>query len=318
MNADDLEEHGAETGLVLEYNRGSSPPAKIPPNQIPTGLDRLGQKAAANIKQISGVSDSMLGTDGPEVSGVAIQQKQNRGILMIQVPLDNLTKTRQYLAEKILQLIQQYYTEERLIQITDETDPFKPSIPVPINAMTPEGAIVNDLTIGEYDVVVDTMPARDTYDEVQFAEAIQLRQAGVPIPDDMIVEYSHLSQKAQIADRIRRQQGTAEPTEQQLQLQQFQMEAQIRSTQLEIAKLEAEVTNLQSATQLNMAKAQSAEADPQLKIAELQSKIQTKREELDLRERLSSMTNEMRKNQSDTSAAARLATAAMKPTNNRS
>lgn len=318
MNADDLEEHGAETGLVLEYNRGSSPPAKIPPNQIPTGLDRLGQKAAANIKQISGVSDSMLGTDGPEVSGVAIQQKQNRGILMIQVPLDNLTKTRQYLAEKVLQLIQQYYTEERLIQITDESDPFKPSIPVPINAMTPEGTIVNDLTLGEYDVVVDTMPARDTFDEVQFAEAIQLRQAGVPIPDDMIVEYSHLSQKAQIADRIRRQQGTAEPTEQQIQLQQFQMESQIRSTQLEIAKLEAEVTNLQTAAALNVAKAQATEADPQLKIADLQSKLQIKREELELRERLSSMTNDMRKNQSDTSAAARLATAAMKPTNNRS
>lgn len=318
MTADDLEEHGAETGLVLEYNRGSSPPAKIPPNQIPTGLDRLGQKAAANIKQISGVSDSMLGTDGPEVSGVAIQQKQNRGILMIQVPLDNLTKTRQYLAEKILQLIQQYYTEERLIQITDESDPFKPSIPVPINAMTPEGTIVNDLTLGEYDVVVDTMPARDTFDEVQFAEAIQLRQAGVPIPDDMIVEYSHLSQKAQIADRIRRMQGTGEPTEQELKLQQFQLESQIRSTQLEIAKLEAEVTNLQTAAALNVAKAQATEADPQLKIAELQSKLQSKREELELRERLSSMTNDMRKNQSDTAAAARLATAAMKPTNNRS
>ena len=44
MTADDLEEHGAETGLVLEYNRGSTPPGKIPPNQIPTGLDRISQK----------------------------------------------------------------------------------------------------------------------------------------------------------------------------------------------------------------------------------------------------------------------------------
>lgn len=44
MDADDLEEHGAETGLVLEFNRGSNPPAKIPPNQIPTGLDRISQK----------------------------------------------------------------------------------------------------------------------------------------------------------------------------------------------------------------------------------------------------------------------------------
>ena len=34
-------------------------------------------------------------------------------------------------------------------------------MPVAINVMTPEGYIVNDLTLGEYDVVVDTMPARD-------------------------------------------------------------------------------------------------------------------------------------------------------------
>jgi len=58
MDADDLEEHGAETGLVLEFNRGSNPPAKIPPNQIPTGLDRIAMKAAANIKTISGISDA--------------------------------------------------------------------------------------------------------------------------------------------------------------------------------------------------------------------------------------------------------------------
>ena len=120
MTADDLEEHGAETGLVLEYNRGSSPPAKIPPNQIPTGLDRISQKAALNIKQISGISDAMLGTDSPEVSGIAIRAKQNRGAMMIQVPLDNLAKTRQHLAEHILRLVQQFYTEERIVQITDE------------------------------------------------------------------------------------------------------------------------------------------------------------------------------------------------------
>ena len=97
MTADDLEEHGATTGLVLEFNRGSSPPSKIPPNQIPAGLDRLGMKAAANIKTISGVNDSMLGSDHQEVSGVAMAAKQTRGALMIQVPLDNLTKTSHYL-----------------------------------------------------------------------------------------------------------------------------------------------------------------------------------------------------------------------------
>jgi hypothetical protein len=314
MTADDLEEHGAETGLVLEFNRGSTPPGKIPPNQIPTGLDRIAQKASANIKQISGISDSMLGTDGAEVSGVAIQAKQNRGVLMIQVPLDNLKKTRQYLAEKVLNLVQRYYTEERVIQITDESDPFKPREPMAINQVTPEGQIINDLTLGEYDVIIATAPARDNFDEVQFAEAVELRKAGVPIPDDLIVEYSHLARKANIAQRIRQMQGTEPPTPEQAQLAQFEMESRIRSTQLEIAKLEAEVKNLESTAQLNMAKAQGEASDPQLKVAELQSKIQMKQEELELRERLAGMTNEVRRGQSETQAAAKLATAAMKPT----
>ena len=315
MTADDLEEHGAETGLVLEFNRGSSPPAKIPPNQIPTGLDRISQKAAINIKTISGISDAMLGTDSPEVSGVAIQAKQNRGAMMIQVPLDNLTKTRQYLAEKILNLVQSYYTEERLIQITDESDPMKERVPMKVNEITPEGIIINDLTLGEYDVIVGTAPARDTFEEIQFAEAIQLRQVGVPIPDDLIVEYSHLSRKGEIAQRIRMMQGTEPPSEAEAALQQFQAEAQIKQTQLEIAKLEAEVQNLQSLSELNMAKAQgTAEIDPQLQVAEMEGKLQMKREELALRERLSQMTNQVRSGQSETQAASKIAVAAMKPT----
>ncbi len=318
MTADDLEEHGAETGLVLEFNRGSSPPAKIPPNQIPTGLDRISQKAAANIKQISGISDAMLGTDSPEVSGIAIQQKQNRGAMMIQVPLDNLTKTRQYLAEKVLNLVQKYYTEERLIQITDEQDPSKPRVPMRVNQMTPEGFVINDLTLGEYDVIISTAPSRDTFEEIQFAEAIQLRQVGVPIPDDLIVEYSHLAQKANIAERIRSMQGTNPLTPEQAELQQFRAQAAIRSTQLEIAKLEAEVQQLQSQAQLNMAKAQdTSEIDPQLKMADIQSKIAIKQEELALRERLSQMTNQVRTGQSETQAASKIAVAAMKPTGGR-
>ena len=317
MTADDLEEHGAETGLVLEYNRGSSPPAKIPPNQIPTGLDRISQKAAANIKQISGISDAMLGTDSPEVSGVAIQAKQNRGALMIQVPLDNLQKTRQYLAEHILRVVQQYYTEERLIQITDESNPMKTQIPLRINEMSPEGFVINDLTVGEYSVVIGTMPTRDNYDEVQFAEAIALRQAGVPIPDDLIVDYSHLAKKGEVAQRIRQMQGMEPMSEEQAEVAAFQAQAEIQKIQLELAKMEAEVQNLQAQSQLNMAKAQETAADPQIKVAEIQSKMSMKQQELALRQELSRLTNDMRQGQTETQAAAKIATAAVKPSGGR-
>lgn len=316
MTADDLEEHGAETGLVLEYARGTTPPQKIGANQIPTGLDRIAQKAALNIKTISGVNDSMLGTDSAEVSGIAIQAKQNRGAIMIQVPLDNLRKSRQYLAEKILNLIQTFYTEQRVIQVTNEDDPLKPREEMVINEQTPEGQIINDLTIGEYDVIVATAPARDSFDETQFAEAIALRQAGVVVPDDAIIEYSHLARKGELAKRIRQMTGQEPPTPEQQEAMAQQQQVQMQQLQLEMAKLDADVKKTQSEAALNIAKVQdTTDVDPQIRMAEIQAKIKINEEQLELRRELADLSAASKENQSQTSAATKLATAAFSNTN---
>ena len=317
MTADDLEEHGAETGLVLEYARGTTPPQKIGANQIPTGLDRIAQKAQANIQAISGINESMLGTDSAEVSGVAIQAKQNRGAVMIQVPLDNLAKARQYLAEKVLNLIQTFYTEERIIQVTDETDPMQPREEVMLNVETPEGQIINNLTIGEYDVIVSTSPARDSFDETQFAEALSLRQAGVAIPDDAIITYSHLQKKEELAKRIRVMTGQEPPSPEQAEAMAAQQQLQMQNLQLETMKLEAEVKKLQSDAAVNFSKVQNeAEIAPQLRMKELETKLQMNQEQLALRRELSSATNQIRQGQTDTSAATKIATAAMQQSRN--
>ena len=312
MSPDDLEEHGAETGLVLEYARGTTPPQKITPNSIPTGLDRIAMKAQANIKAISGINDSMLGSDSAEVSGVAIQAKQNRGAVMIQVPLDNLQKSRQYLAEKTLNLIQAFYTEQRVVQITNEEDPLKPREAMVVNQVTPEGDIINDLTIGEYDVVITTAPARDTFDEIQFAEALGLRQAGVAIPDDAIIEYSHLTRKGELAKRIRMMTGVEQSPEQ-MELSQQKAQMQMQAEQLTLAKLEAEVRKLQSEAAVNIAKTQDvADIEPQLRQQELQAQLSMKEQELQLRRELADLTNKTRTSQSETHAATRIAATAMK------
>ena len=317
MTADDLEEHGAETGLVIEYARGTNAPAKIQPNQIPTGLDRIAQKAALNIKTISGINDSMMGTDSAEVSGVAIQAKQNRGAVMIQVPLDNLAKTRQYLAEKILNLIQTFYTEERVVQVTKDDDPLQPREPMVLNFETPEGDIINNLTLGEYDVIVSSAPARDSFDETQFAEALSLRQAGVAIPDDAIVGYSHLMKKEELAKRIRVMTGQEPPTPEQAQAIQAQQMLAMQNLQLETMKLQAEVEKLQTESAVNVAKVQEvAQVNPQVRMAELQAKIQMNQEQLELRRELSAATNDIRVGQSETSAATKIATTAMQQSRN--
>ena len=306
MTSDDLQERGAQTGLVLEYNRGSAAPAKIQPNQIPTGLDRIGQKAANNIKEISGVSDAMLGQDKAEVSGVAIQAKQNRGQIQIQVPLDNLARSRVFVAKNIMCLIQSFYTEERVIQITNDDDPMKPREEMVLNQMTPEGEIVNDMTLGEYDVVVSSMPARDTFDESQFAEALQLRQVGIAIPDDAIIEYSHLQRKGELAKRIRMLTGVEQSPEQQ-EAAQMQQQIQMEQVKLELQKLQSEAANLQAQAMLATAKANDIETTPEKEMAELEARMTLKRQELDVRMQLAELSATQKQQTSENQATTKIA-----------
>ena len=312
MNPDDLEENGSKTGLVLEYAVGRKEPQKIQPNQIPTGLDRIAQKVENKIQSISGVSESMLGSDSPEVSGVAIQAKQNRGAIMIQVPLDNLRKSRQYLAEKVLNVVQRFYTEERIIQVTKDDDPLEEREEMVINQETPEGTVINDLTLGEYDVIVSTAPARDSFDEVQFAEMMSMRQVGIEIPDDAVVSRSHLEDKGPLAKRIRVRNGEEPPTEEQMQAQQEAAEVEKQSVMGQLEKMSAEVEKLRAETELFKAKiVEITELNPARAAAELEQKSDESHRNDELRRELGDKSNQSRQLLGEIGSATKLATGAM-------
>ena len=198
MTTQDLEERGAETGLVAELDDVDNL-EKITPNQIPTGIDQLGRKGDAFIKDISGMGDSVRGLDRADVAARAIEAKQVASLVNLATPLDNLTRTRHLLASRIVDLVQKYYDEERLLNIVG-TGPEQGSTEVPINHYDEAlGRIVNDLTIGEYGVVVVTSPARQTYEDAQFDEAVRMRtELGVAIPDNYLIQYSHLGKKTEL------------------------------------------------------------------------------------------------------------------------
>lgn len=316
MTVESLEKRGAETGLVLERAKGTPPIEKIKPNTIPTGLDRISSKAMGNIKEISGVSDAMLGYEGAEVSGVALQAKQQRGAIQIQTPLDNLARTRHILADRMLKLIQRFYTEERVFQVIDYKDPQQGSQTLAINERTPTGEIINNITLGEYDVIISQQPARDTFDETQFAEAISLRQAGVMIPDDAVVEYSHLSRKRELADRIRQMTGQGDLTPEQQQMQQMQLEMQIKQMQLDLANLEADVRVKESQATVNMARAEDYTTDgddKEYELAKLQLDAELKREELQNKIDLANVHIEGNKEKARNEAMTKLTIESMKP-----
>ena len=308
MTPDELADHGSATGLVIEVQPNTEGPEKITPNQIPTGLENIAGQARVNIKEISGVPDSLLGTDSPEVSGVAIEQKQARALLSLQAPMENLRRTRQLVAERILDLVQTFYTEERVIMVTGEDDPMEPQEPMTINQVDAAGQVINDITLGEYDVIVSTTPARDSFDELQFAEVLSLLQAGIPIPPDTVIKYSHLADKDKIAKRMRMETGVEKTPEQQ-QAEAMQQALLMEQLQLELQELEAKVMKLGSETQLNQAKAQDLmQITPQLKGRGLEQDLLVKIEEIKMRLKLAGLSSETTKETAGLSAMTQLRT----------
>ena len=209
MTTEELEQKGAMTGLVLEVNdmEGAE---KITPNQVPTGLDRVTFKAEEHIKSVSGVNDSMQGFDREDVAARAIEKKRQAGATStLSKPLDNLTRSDFYLARNILDLVQSFYTEPRLLTITDGS-PRGDFEEVAVNQPTAEGTILNDLTIGEYDVVITSVPHRETLEDSQFEQATALRELGVMIPDDVLIDASRLLNKKDIITRMQGDQSSPE------------------------------------------------------------------------------------------------------------
>lgn len=280
MTAQELEERGAETGLVLEVRKGREKPEKIQPNSIPTGLDRIGTKAVNFVREISGVQSLMGIMPGADVSGVALEQTQGRALTLLQVAFDNLNFTRSLVGQAIIAMVQRFYNEPRILRVTDWRNPEQPEMQVPINQPTPSGEILNNLQLGEYEIIVSSAPARDGIQETQFAEAVQLRQAGVQIPDEYIIRSSHLAHKTEIADVVKRLQGRGDPSSEEAQMAAMQAQVQMQMLQTQLAELQAKVQKLGSEAILNQAKAETLVAGSQLDVQTLQNDLMLQIEKL--------------------------------------
>lgn len=247
MSIEELEQRGAETGLVLEWE-GDAPPEKIPPNQVPTGLDRLTYKAEEHIKGISGVSDSMQGFDREDVAAKAIAYKQQRGAVNLVKAMDNLERTDWILARNVLDIVQEYYTEHRIINITHDNATFEQET-VEVNAYDEAlDTITNDLTIGEYDIVITSTPHRASLEDSQFEQARAMREIGIQIPDAVLIENSRLMRRG---DLIKQMEAAANSPEAQAQAQ-----LQMRQLQAEVASTEAEAQSKAADAQLKMTRSQ--------------------------------------------------------------
>lgn len=230
MDDDEFEERAAETGLVLLRKKGSQPFEKINGNQIPTGLDRLLQLLPGMVRDVIGVNEQMLGAESKDQSGIAIQSLQHAAQQQLALPLDNLAKTRNMVGRWALWVYQNVFTLPRVIRYSEMDAIGRKTDGIDIaNLPQPDGTLLNDLTIGEYDIAITEVPLQATFENSQFQQALEIKKICPSLPDTVVLRYSSLLDKEQIVEMMESAKG--DPT--------AEAQAQLFLAQAARAKIEA-------------------------------------------------------------------------------
>lgn len=256
MTTDELEQQGAKTGLVLELNDVADA-EKITPNQIPQGLDMLSRKGENYIKSVSMRGDAQMGMTRADVSADQIEANNVRGEIGLLPALDSLKRTDHWIARSVLSLVQEYYTDHRIMTLTkDELTGDQEDIQ--INWPDPTtGEIQNDITLGRYDINVISQPARQTLETSQFEQAVMLKEKlGIPIPNEFIIQNSNLLDKTRLIQALREAAKSAEA--------EMQKKIQLMAQELELANMKAEAARLEAVTLREQATAAKTTAETQV------------------------------------------------------
>lgn len=212
-----FKDKGAIAGGVFKF--ATEKPVREEAAQFPAALARMEDVSTGDLRQISGINPEMLGEAMPSgTSGKAIELRQRQSVTQIAPLFDNLRLSKKRLLYLLWGepgkpgLIPQYYSEAKVIRITG--DDGKPAFlavnqPEVDPAGRPTGRILNDLSTGEFDIVVADAPSTPTQRIAQYYALLEAVQAGVAIPPDIILEASDLPQKEEIRQRLLAEQQAA-------------------------------------------------------------------------------------------------------------
>lgn len=134
--------------------RPAPPPQRLQPEPPQTGVMAAAAGVDDDIKSIMGIFDpAQLGQGN--ISGKALNGQQQQVDLTNFDYYDNLTRSIAHIGKICLDLIPKIYDTERVMRIIG--DDGKPNL-LTINQRDSVGRVLNDVTVGQYDVVMETGP----------------------------------------------------------------------------------------------------------------------------------------------------------------
>jgi len=236
------------------------PPIRQAPEQPPTGIMAAAQSITQDLQAVVGIFDPNQLPQG-NMSGKALQGQQMQVDMTNFHYYDNLTRSIAHTGRIILDLIPKIYSSERVMRIIG--DDGKPELTT-INQKTDQvdnngiAIVLNDVTVGEYDVVMETGPgyntkrqeAVDSMMTLLGADPGLMQQAG-----DLIFRNMDFPGADIIADRLAASNPLAQideksPIPPQVQMQLAQSQQQMQQMAQQIQGLQMMIKNRQDVEQV--------------------------------------------------------------------
>ena len=219
VNPKDVFLQGQGRGLALKSDASIDDVRRIDPPQIPPSMIQLSELLAKEVTEISGVNEELLGSAQDDKSGILSMLRQGSGLTTLQILFDHLDSAQKQLGNLCVELIQNNYTPGKVRRILQEE---------------PSQEFYNRAFL-KYDAVVEEGLNTSTQKQMQFAQLLQLREMGIPVPTDQLLEASSLQNKDKLIAAIAKQ----EEAQQKQAEMQNQLQAQVLQSQIEDTKSRA-------------------------------------------------------------------------------
>jgi len=237
---------------VLRYKqtdiegRVAPAPTRLQPEAPPTGIMEAASSINGDLQAVLGIFDPNQMPTG-NISGKALNGQQQQIDLSNYHFYDNLTRSIKHTGKIILDLIPKIYDAERVMRIIG--DDGQPDM-VTINQRDAVGAILNDVTVGEYDIVMDTGPGYQSK-RIQAVEAMMPLMAKdelFKIAGDLVFRNMDFPGADIIADRLAASNPLAQiddksPIPPQVQMQLAQSKQVIEQQQQQMQAMQLEINN---------------------------------------------------------------------------
>jgi hypothetical protein len=218
VNPKDVFLQGQGRGLALKA--GAQPGVdviKIDAPQIPPSMIQLSELLGQEISQISGVNEELLGSAMDDKAGVLSMLRQGAALTTLQPLFDNLDFSQKLLGDIRIDLIQANWTPGKVRRVIGEE---------------PTEQFYNR-AFGKYKAIVEDGLNTSTQKQMQFAQLLNLRELGIPVPAEILVESSTLQNKEKLTNALTQQEQQA------MQAAQMQQQTQIELLKAQIEDLHA-------------------------------------------------------------------------------